>query len=109
MNETATATTVEQATIEDALRIAVGLHQDHEYEPAETIYRRVLAVEPEQPDALHFLGVLLHERGKTEAGIPLIQAALERVPDHADAHSNLGNLYRAAGRYADAGAQFQKA
>jgi quercetin dioxygenase-like cupin family protein len=46
------------ATISEALAIALQHHQAGRLEAAEQIYRRILQVEPEQPDALHFLGVL---------------------------------------------------
>ena len=39
-------------------------HQAGRLELAEEIYRRILAVEPNHPDALHLLGVVAHQAGK---------------------------------------------
>ena len=44
----------------------------------EPIYRQVLAHDPENADALHLLGVLMHQAGKTAAGIEPIERALGR-------------------------------
>ena len=41
-------------------------HSAGRLQEAETIYHRVLAAEPDNPDALHLLGVIAHEMGKNE-------------------------------------------
>lgn len=62
-----------------------------------------------QPDALHFLGVLCHQRGRSVEGIELIRAALRSIPQHADAHNNLGNILKECGRLAEAEACYRQA
>ena len=46
------------ATISEALAIAIQHHQAGRLQAAEQIYRQILAVEPNQADALHLLGVI---------------------------------------------------
>ena len=45
------------------LRQAVEVHQSGQLDAAEASYRKVLHMRAGQPDALHFLGVLCHQRG----------------------------------------------
>jgi predicted O-linked N-acetylglucosamine transferase (SPINDLY family) len=49
-----------------------------------------LAAEPNNPQALHLLGVLGGQVGQAEAGIQLIRQAIALKPDFADAYNNLG-------------------
>ncbi|MHB8426099.1 MAG: tetratricopeptide repeat protein, partial [Gammaproteobacteria bacterium] len=49
-----------QQTLAQAIR-----HQQHaEYAQAENLYRRVLETQPQQPDALHYMGLLAHQTGR---------------------------------------------
>ena len=62
-------------TIAQALSYAIQLQQAAQLDAAETLYMRILEAIPEQPDALHFLGVLQHQRGQSDAAINLIRCA----------------------------------
>lgn len=88
-------TTAAAISVDEAIRLAVGLQQCRELGDAEKIYQQILQHRPDHPDALHFLGVLNHQRGNHVEAARLISNALERVPDYADAHLNLGNVYKA--------------
>ena len=61
---------------------------------AADIYRRILEVAPDYPDALHYSGVLAHQEGRSEQAVALIERSLELEPDRADWHSNLGIVLR---------------
>ena len=50
-------------TIEQALEIAVQHHQAGRLAEASDIYAAILAAKPDQPAALHLLGVAVHEKG----------------------------------------------
>lgn len=82
-----------RVTIDQAIRFAMALQKQSKLDQAEGIYREVLAASPGHPDALHFLGVLCHQRGRTQDAIQSITEALAASPDYADAHNNLGNIY----------------
>ncbi len=93
----------------DALRLAVEMHQNRQLEGAETLYRRILAAAPQQPDALHFLGMLRHQRGHSDEGIALIEQAAALVPGFAGFHNNLGNIHVSRGDVAAATAAYERA
>ncbi len=98
LNETElNETTSQQMSFDDALRLAMRLHQTNQFEYAEDIYRQLLAVAPEHPDLLHFFGFLRHQRGYAEEGAGFIKQALALAPDYIDAHNNLGNIYLQTG------------
>src|SRR6185503_18242392 len=53
----------------------------------------VLEAEPVNVDALHYLGVLRHQQGRTALGIDLVLRAITLRPDYFDALNNIGNMY----------------
>jgi len=83
-------TTDRAITVDEAVSIAIRLQQSEQWVAAEDIYRQVLAQKPHCSEALHYYGVLEHQRGRSDAAIPLIEKSLELEPDRADWHSNLG-------------------
>lgn len=98
-----------ELTLQEALQLAVRLHQGGRLPEAETLYREILRVSPEQPDALHFLGVLSYQLARPEEAIDLISRAIARNPQHPDAHNNLGNVLKAQGRADEAEAAYRRA
>ena len=95
--------------LDDALKIAIELHQNRQYEGAEELYRRILGIVPEHPDALHFLGMLQHQRGASDEGIALIEQAARRAPGFAGFHNNLGNIHASRGDVPAATAAYEHA
>ena len=57
---------------------------------------------PEEPYALHGLGVLCNDTGEPARAVELLQAAIAARPGQAVYHNNLGNALRALGRGDDA-------
>jgi predicted TPR repeat methyltransferase len=100
---------IERLSLRDALTLAIRLHQQGHLEEAGELYGNILKVEPAQPDALHYLGVLSHQLGRGEEAVRLLERALSLIPDHADAHNNLGNVLREQGRPAEAEAAYKRA
>lgn len=89
--------------------MAVEHHNAGRLDHAEDIYREILDIEPENPSALHLLGVIAHQVGDSEAAWPLIQRATRVVPDYAEAHADLGLVFNALGRVEDAIASYRRA
>lgn len=89
-------------SIPEALSLAVTLHRGGRLTEAESIYRKIIEIEPTQLDALHFLGMLLHQLNRSEAGLALLGDTLQLDPSHADAHNNLGNILKELGRLDEA-------
>ena len=76
---------------------------------AEGIYQQILQADPNQPVALHLLGVVAHQVGKNDIAVDLISRALAIKPDYAEAHSNLGNALEDLGRLDEAITSYRKA
>ncbi|NOU13269.1 MAG: tetratricopeptide repeat protein [Methylococcaceae bacterium] len=88
----------QQISLAEALQLAIRLHQANEFEFAQDIYQKLLDVTPDNPDLLHFFGLLKHQRGFSEDGAELIKKALILLPDYVDAENNLGNIYLQTGQ-----------
>ncbi len=100
---------VQELSIDEALQVAVQLHRLRELDNAELIYRRVLDVLPDQPDALHFLGILLHQRGRNDEAIEYIEKSIAFDSTLPDRHNNLGNVLLELERPDEAAAAYRRA
>ena len=69
-----------QVTVAQAILMAIEHHRAGRLREAESIYRQVLAAEPNHPDALHFLGVLAHQAGQFQTAAELIEHAIAAHP-----------------------------
>ncbi len=78
--------------LQAALSAAVQLLRDEQLDQAEPALEAILTRWPEQPDALHFLGVLRHVQGHTDEGIALIRRAIAAMPTEPGPWNNLGNV-----------------
>jgi tetratricopeptide (TPR) repeat protein len=64
---------------------------------AESLLREVLRKKPQNPDALHLLGLVAHLLGKYQPAASLIEKAIEGRPSDSRMHSNCGEAYRRLG------------
>ncbi|WP_158925921.1 sulfotransferase [Acidisphaera sp. S103] len=80
-----------------ALAIAVSHYQGGRPDHAEPIYRAVLRHNPDDPVALHLLGLLVLDRGDPAESIALITRSLTLRPDLAPVLADLSGAHRAAG------------
>ncbi|MGE3932340.1 MAG: tetratricopeptide repeat protein [Rhodospirillaceae bacterium] len=103
------AATTDDGTLTQMLVEAVGRHQAGDLAGAERAYRKVLARAPQQPHALHLLGVVLHQKGENAEAARLIGKAIKALPDYGDFHSNLGAIHYAEKQYAKAAESFRRA
>ncbi|HEY0836146.1 MAG TPA: tetratricopeptide repeat protein, partial [Azospirillum sp.] len=97
------------SAISETISTALRHHRAGRLADAETLYRRVLDTAPEQPDALHLLGMVQAQTGRAEAGVALIRRAIARNPHTADYHVNLANILLATGRPGEAAASYRAA
>jgi predicted TPR repeat methyltransferase len=102
MKKHATAEAAGQGTdgppLRYALLHAVELLRNEKVDEAEPLFLRILEGDPNQADALHFMGVLRHTQGRTDEAVALIRHSLRVLPDNASAWNNLGNVLLLAGR-----------
>jgi len=78
------------------LQNAVTLHRVGHLAEAARLYQQVLDDEPENPDALHLLGVLTSQQGDHALAIELIEQAIALRPQTASFHVNLARAFHAA-------------
>ncbi len=97
------------ATIREALASAIRHHQAGQLQAAEQIYRRILTVAPDQPDALHLLGVIASQAGQHEVAIQYIGRAVRLMGTEAAFHNNLGNAFKGGGNVDEAVACYRRA
>ena len=84
------------------LALAIQLHEQGRLDEAEALYRGILQEEPQNPHALHLLGVRLHQADRHREAIDLIERALLVHGPAPSFHCNLGVAYLSAGRLAEA-------
>lgn len=93
------------ACLQEALRH----HQAGRLDQAEGLYRRVLAVEPSQPDALHLLGMAELARGNLDEAFRLVNQAARLKPKEAVFVSDLGVVLEAFERFDEAEEAYRRA
>jgi predicted TPR repeat methyltransferase len=93
----------------EAVSAAICLHRGGRLAEAEAVYRQVLAGDPENPDALHYLGVLYHQQGRSAEAVDLIRRALALAPGYVDAHNNLGNVLKTLDQIEEAADAYRRA
>lgn len=91
----------------ELLNLAITHHQSGRLPEAEEIYRRILEVRPNHPDALHLLGLVVHHRGEHDKAAQLIRRAIKQSPREGRFYGNLGNVLAAAGRSDEAVAAYR--
>jgi protein O-GlcNAc transferase len=98
-----------QVSIDQAMQIASQHHHAGRLAEAESIYRKVLAAEPNHADALHLLGMMAGQVGRFDEGEQLIHQAIAAAPDVSVYHCNLGTFQQNRGELDLAIASFQTA
>ncbi len=93
----------------EALNMAVAAHARGDLAEAEQGYRRLLSAAPDHPETLHLLGLLLHQRGRSDDAIGLLGRATELRPERADWYNDLGNMLFQRGALEEATAAFLRA
>jgi predicted TPR repeat methyltransferase len=81
-----------------ALPRAIELHKSGRLSEAEALYLSLLQKQPNNGDALHFLGILRMHQGRLPAAIELVQRSLKILPNNPHAWNNLGNLMMGEGQ-----------
>ena len=98
-----------EVSLADALAYAVQMHRGGALDNAEAIYRKILELVPEQPDALNFLGMIAVHRGGLDEAVDLIRRSLAADPSHGERYNNLGNALLACERVDEALTAYEEA
>ncbi|MBX3423599.1 MAG: glycosyltransferase family protein [Pirellulaceae bacterium] len=85
------------------------IHQQQRPAEAEQIYRRVIALQPNDANAWCYLGIALHDQRHYQQAVESYQRALQLQSKFPIALNNLGNSLRYVGQFEEADQCFQKA
>jgi protein O-GlcNAc transferase len=91
------------------LETALAHHRAGRFAEAEGLYREVLASHPDHAGALHLLGALNGQLGRTASAVTLIQHAIDLNPAVPQYYSNLGKFLGDLGRADASAAALRKA
>ena len=85
-------------TLEQAMQLALDAHSRRDPARAETLCREVLQQRPDQPDAVHLLGLIAFDSGHADAGIRLLARSVALAPQMGPYHENLIKALIRSGR-----------
>ncbi len=91
------------------LQKALTFYRAGRYQDAERLYCKVLERDPQNPDALHLLGLLCLDCGRPQPAAGLISKAIQQRPDVPFFYNTLGNAFRRLGKVQQALLCFEKA
>jgi protein O-GlcNAc transferase len=94
---------------DDLFEQAVSRHEAGQLAEAETLYRQVLAQQPNDADVLQLLGMLNSQLGRKEQALEFLRRALALAPDAPDCHYNFGVVLAELSRPDEAIAAFRRA
>ena len=91
-----------ELTLPKVLGWAKDFLRNHQLDEAQAMYDMVLAELPKQPDALHYMGVIKHQRGDSDSALSMMRQSIKLMPQEAWPLNNLGNVLYDLKRYDEA-------
>jgi len=76
---------------------------------AEAVLRQIIAAQPKNAQALHLLGVVVHQQGQTALAVQLLNEAIEVAGNNPVFYANRGEMCRILGQLDDAIASGKRA
>jgi tetratricopeptide (TPR) repeat protein len=96
-------------SLQQVLQQGWQLHQARRLDQAEALYRQVLTVAPQMPEAWCYLGIVLYDQGRFAESVEAYRRAVELRPQFPVAWSNMGNSLSAMQRYEEAESSIRRA
>jgi len=93
----------------EALDLGMRHHAAGDLIQAESIYNKILEAEPDQPEAMYFLGLIANQGGKFNIGAKFIKKAVIAKPEFMEAHNNLARTYYELGQLEEAVESYRSA
>lgn len=97
------------SSVRKVLKEALAYHQSGDLERAEAGYDQVLSRDPNNVDALHLLGMLAQQAGRSQEAADYIGRAVQLNPAVAPFHNNLGTVLQSLGRLDEAIRRYEEA
>lgn len=85
-----------QMTVQQALQLAIMDQRAGRFQEAGSLYRQILAVQPQHPDAAINLGIVLYSLNQLQDSIAMFRQCTEMNRDWPEAWNNLGIVLRFA-------------
>jgi len=98
-----------QNRMPEEIHKAITLFEKDQYEAAKKQCDYILTTNPNHPDALHLLGLIVAKTGRMDQAIQLIQKAIQIFDSSHVYHSNLAVYLAKVGRFEQAITHYQKA
>lgn len=95
-------------TLSQILQLAIQHFNQGKLHQAEGLCRQILQVVPNQPDALHLLGVIAYQTQHHESAIQLIQRAIIHHPDLLEAYYHLAIIFKELGKHQESISCYEK-
>jgi tetratricopeptide (TPR) repeat protein len=89
------------------MQSAMRRHQAGDLTAAEKVYREILGLQPDHPDALQMLGILIAQRGDSGAAVDLLRRAIAVDPDQPGPYKHLAPLLARQRRFDEAVAAYR--
>jgi protein O-GlcNAc transferase len=88
---------------------ACQYYQSGDPKGAEAICRKIVSVQPDDPNALNLLGLIAHQLGENEMAINLMSRAIRNDPENPFLYNNLGAVFHDSGKFPEAISSYKKA
>jgi predicted TPR repeat methyltransferase len=90
-------------------REAVEAHRSGDLSTAQRLYEQSLALRPQDPDTLNYLGLLRYHQGQSAAAVKLLERSLAMAPQKPYAWLNLGHMLMTLDQDEQARAAYERA
>lgn len=95
-------------TIDQAIKLGMQHHQAGQFAQAESIYRQILAAQPNHAEALHLLGLIAQQANRPDTAAELISRAIAINPNAVHYQANYAQCLASLGRQDEAIAIFRR-
>ena len=95
--------------IEREFNRACQYHQSGDAKRAEAICRKILKVQPDNPNALNLLGFIVRQLGENEMAVNLMSRAIRNDSENPFLYNNLGAVFYDSGKFPEAISSYKKA
>jgi len=98
-----------QVSVADAMQLAGMFIQRAMHQRARDIFQIILSADPENGEAMFFIGLVFHMEKQSEVGLPWMLRGVAKLPGASQLHYNLGKVYSDLQRYPEAIAAYRRA
>ncbi len=97
------------STITETIENVEKNNKDGHFQHTEHLFRSILQRNPNNPNALHSLGIIALQKGNHDDAVELISKAIANNPQIPQYYHTLGLVFEILGKYKEAVAAYQKA